>query len=481
MKSNFHFKSSGELYSKITDGTHDSPKRTLDGKFLITSKHIKGREIDFSSAYLISEEDFKKINERSSVDQWDVIVSMIGEYCGFCYVERNATIDYAVKNVGLIKTGSKLEAEWLYYYLSSEIGKAHILALKSGSSQPYLTLGALRNFPVLVFEDDADKTGLVKVLSDLDSKIEVNNQINQQLETMAKTLYDYWFVQFDFPISTALDTGSNVSSSESRERLASTKVNAGYKSSGGKMVYNEELKREIPDGWIVDKLKDFANTGSGSTPLKSKKEYYENATIPWINSGEVNESFIVTAKKFISEKGLKGSSAKLFPKGTILMAMYGATAGQVSLIDLEACTNQAICAVLPSEECFKYYLKFGLEDLYNYLVNLSSGSARDNLSQDKIRNLYFAIPKQEIIKEFHKTVNPMMEKILINLKENQKLVELRDWLLPMLMNGQVTVGSPDVNRDQVNSNLNSNSNDAGVVDGGLGMVAESGKVYKKGK
>ena len=98
---NWNFMSASEYCSKITDGTHDSPKRQSVGKYLITSRHIKGREIDFENAYLISKEDFEKINKRSYVEQWDVIISMIGEYCGFPYIVRNIIIDFAGNNVGL--------------------------------------------------------------------------------------------------------------------------------------------------------------------------------------------------------------------------------------------------------------------------------------------------------------------------------------------------------------------------------------------
>jgi type I restriction enzyme S subunit len=234
---------------------------------------------------------------------------------------------------------------------------------------------------------------------------------------MAKTLYDYWFVQFDFPDANGKP----------------------YKTSGGKMIWNEELKREIPEGWEVSKLKELANTGSGGTPLSTKKEFYKDGNIPWINSGEVNDPFIVTAKKFITKEGLNNSSAKLFEKGTILMAMYGATTGKVSLIDLEASTNQAICAIMPFEAIYKFYLKFGLEDLYKYLISLSTGSARDNLSQDKIKELDFINPNKKMLKKFDDIVFSMMNKILMNLKENHELSTLRDWLLPMLMNGQVSV------------------------------------------
>jgi type I restriction enzyme S subunit len=317
------------------------------------------------------------------------------------------------KNLVLKK--DKLHNEYLYYWLKTKV--KYIDSLGTGTTFKEVSKGVIENLSIEIPKDIKDQQKIASVLSALDSKIELNNRINAELEAMAKTLYDYWFVQFDFPDENGKP----------------------YKTSGGMMVWNEELKREIPEGWEVKKVKDFAQTGSGGTPLKSKLEYFENGNIPWINSGEVNASFIVKAEKFITEKGLNNSSAKLFKKGTLLMAMYGATAGQVSLMDLEACTNQAICGINPNDEKLTIYLKFGLEDLYTYLISLSSGSARDNLSQDKIKDLQFLIPSKELIELFDNQASKMMKKILSNLKENQKLIELRDWLLPMLMNGQVKV------------------------------------------
>src|SRR5690606_31318853 len=106
-------------------------------------------------------------------------------------------------------------------------------------------------------------------------------------------------------------------------------------------------------------------------------EYYENGNIPWINSGEVNNPFIVETKNYITDLGLKNSSAKIFPAYTLLMAMYGATAGKVSILSFPATTNQAICAVMPNNSNMFIYTKFVLEDMYSYLINLSTGSARD--------------------------------------------------------------------------------------------------------
>ncbi|MFM6269639.1 MAG: restriction endonuclease subunit S, partial [Dolichospermum sp.] len=253
--------------------------------------------------------------------------------------------------------------------------------------------------------------------SSLDDKIELNNRINSELENLAKTIYDYWFVQFDFPDENGTP----------------------YKSSGGKMVYNQERKREIPAGWEVKKLRQFASTASGGTPLSTKKEYYENGSIAWINSGELNNRYITEAKNFITQSGLNNSSAKLFEPNTLLIAMYGATAGKVSLLQINACTNQAICAIIPNSDIHTKFLKFATDDLYNFLINLSTGSARDNLSQDLIRELSFALPQENLLIKFNQMVNPMITKILNNHLQNQQLTQLRDWLLPMLMNGQITV------------------------------------------
>jgi type I restriction enzyme S subunit len=329
--------------------------------------------------------------------------------------------------------------KFIYYTLFRDDFFDHMMKGSKGTKMPRGDKKQILDFLIPDFEFE-EQQKIAKVLADLDAKIELNNRINCELESMAKTLYDYWFVQFDFP------------------HVTSSGVEKPYKSSGGKMVWNEELKREIPEGWEVKKIKEFAETGSGGTPLKSKKEYFENGTIPWINSGEVNASFIISSRKFITQKGLDNSSAKLFKKGTILMAMYGATAGQVSLIDLEASTNQAVCGIIPHDNRMIPYLKYGLHQLYDYLINLSSGSARDNLSQDKIKELYFVIPKEKLLDKFYKISNSHFEMILKNLKENQELASLRDWLLPMLMNGQVSVG--DVAEE-------------------LGMVAEDNASYGK--
>jgi type I restriction enzyme S subunit len=395
-------------------------------KYLDTSSLTKNRIQDFQ--LLNTKTDIIPSRAQRKVRENTILYSTVRpnqEHFGI--IERpldNIIVSTGFTTLDIID--KEISPKYFYYLLTQPhiTEYLHTIATNSVSAYPSISPNDIGNLKFRV-PDLSTQQKIASVLSALDSKIELNNRINAELEAMAKTLYDYWFVQFNFPFDFA--------------KGKPDKNGKPYKSSGGKMVWNEALKREIPEGWEVKKIKDLAKTGSGGTPLSTKTEYYENGNIPWINSGEVNSSFIIEAKNFITEDGLNNSSAKIYPKGTILMAMYGATAGQVSLMNIDACTNQAICAIIPNDKKITHYLKFALHQLYQYLINLSSGSARDNLSQEKIKELLFAIPEEIILQRYFDLTNQYFDKILINLKENQQLSELRDWLLPMLMNGQVKV------------------------------------------
>lgn len=258
----------------------------------------------------------------------------------------------------------------------------------------------------------------------LDQKIRLNGQINQNLEAMAKQLYDYWFVQFDFPDENGRP----------------------YKSSGGKMVWNEKLKREIPEGWDMSLIKDIAITYSGGTPKSTNVEYYDNGEIAWINSGELNSPIITTTTNYITKCGLENSSAKLYPSNSILVAMYGATAGKVSLLTFEACSNQAVCGVIPKVENMLYYVYFHISSLYSHFITLSTGSARDNISQNTIKNILLPIPTRNILKLFDEKIGSIYQMIVNNYQQIDSLTMQRDELLPLLMNGQVSVNS-DLSHD----------------------------------
>ena len=148
-------------------------------------------------------------------------------------------------------------------------------------------------------------------------------------------------------------------------------------------------------GWETRAIASFAQTGAGGTPTKSNKAFYEDGSIPWLVSGEVANANIMSTKNFITSEGLKGSSAKLFPANSVLVAMYGATAGEVGLLRFQAATNQAVCAVLPSDQHIPEYLYYCLLHLKPSLVAQAVGNAQPNISQAKIKSLEIPLPPLE--------------------------------------------------------------------------------------
>ena len=371
---------------------------------------------NISEQLFISSEKYSEIKSKFPVPQEnDVLITAVGTI-GEILVVKDPNFYFKDGNLIWLRNINFeiIDIDYLYYFLKSDLFQKTIKYNNIGAVQKALTIDFLKTVKITLPSLDNQRK-LVSVLKSIGKKLKINNQINQELEAMAKTLYDYWFVQFDFPDQNGKP----------------------YKSSGGKMVYNPELKREIPEGWGVAKVEDIAQTGSGGTPKSTNVSYYSNGEIPWINSGELEQTVITSTSNFITEEGLNNSSAKLFPSGTILVAMYGATAGKVSFLTFEASTNQAICAIMLTDIRMRYYLKNVIEDLYQYLVKLSTGSARDNLSQDMIKNIKVVIPSNDILDRFYDFSNNIIKEITKKQQENEQLTQLRDWLLPMLMNGQV--------------------------------------------
>ncbi|WP_073286803.1 MULTISPECIES: restriction endonuclease subunit S [unclassified Fibrobacter] len=402
---------------KVFDGTHDSPKPVENGRLLITSKHIANRCLETSSAYLISEEDFENVNKRSQVHQWDVLFSMIGTV-GNVYIETSNYIDYAIKNMGVFSCRNKEKAYWLYYYLQSPLVLSKIDALMAGAVQKFVPLGFLRDLDIPEYTEKSKH--IVSVLSALDDKIALNKKMNQKLEAMAKRLYDYWFVQFDFPDGNGRP----------------------YKTSGGPMVYNPILKREIPTGWevknlgeIVDVLKD----GTHNPPQRVEQG------IPLLTGTMFGNNFLDYSKAtYISEQNYQSIHARYQPKENDVIITKIGTLGNVNLlrdcdIPIAIHCNSALLRFQKNFGSFFPFM-FCKSDLFQLrLKSVKGQSIQEFASLDKISSVLCEVPSQNVLKQFNDIIEPLL-KLLIDLsKEISRLTSLRDKLLPLLMNGQVVV------------------------------------------
>lgn len=388
----WNFISASVFCEKVTDGTHDSPKQQLSGKHLITSKHIKGRNVDFENAYLISNSDYEKINERSKVDQWDVIISMIGEYCGFSYVERNEVVDYAVKNVGIFKAGTKEKALWLHYYIQSTIGRNFLLHSRSGTSQPYISLGALRVFPILIPNDINEQKAIAAMLSSLDDKIDLLHRQNKTLEAMAETLFRQWFVE------------------------------------------------EAEEAWETAVVGDVVSIKGGTTP-STKEAAYWDGNIHWTSPRDLSSHeavFLSDTERKITEEGLSQIGSGLLPKGTVLLSSR-APIGYLAITDIRVAINQGYIAIVCDKQVSNYFMYLWCKANMETIKNAGNGSTFEEISKSSFKNLGFEVPEKEKLKAFDEAIQPNFEKIRANQCQIRTLKKLRNTLLPKLMSGEVRV------------------------------------------
>ena len=218
-------------------------------------------------------------------------------------------------------------------------------------------------------------------------------------------------------------------------------------------IYSKNKLGEIPENWSIVKLGDACTTTSGGTPLRSNKVYYEGGKIAWIKSGEVNHNVIYQSDEKITKSGLKNSSAKIFPVNTVLIAMYGATAGKVGLLKFESATNQAICGVLPNKKFISEFLYMYLKTKTNYMKQLSSGGAQQNISQEIIRNLKIPVPPLEEQKKIAGVLSQIQQAVEVQ----DKLIKFTTELKKSTMKHLFTYGTKEQKTKQTEIDLLSKS------------------------
>lgn len=324
-----------------------------------------------------------------------LIIGRVGAFCGSVHIEKeNCWVsDNAIAGIHKFQESY----EYNYYLLKSlSLNKKQV-----GSSQPLLTQGILNDIDVNIFSNIETQKNIGRILSALDEKIELNNKINAELEAMAKTLYDYWFVQFDFP----------------------NEEGKPYKSSGGKMVWNEELKRDIPEDWEVKNLDKFVNITTGKLDSNA---FEENGVY----------SFFTCAPEPLK------INSYAFEGDVILIAGNNASGNfHINRFNGKFNAYQRTYILTSKSSYYLDYLFYLLKSELKKLKNKGQGSQTKFLTMPILSGIKILDFKnnEKLIKKFYNLLNPIYRK-QNNLKiENQELATLRDWLLPMLMNGQVKV------------------------------------------
>ena len=311
---------------------------------------------------------------------------------------------------------SKVNGQYLNAFMHSRYIRKYFENCASGSGQRFsLTIQVLEDIPLLLPSIEEQRY-IGQVFSDIDRKITLNRAINHNLEAMAKQLYDYWFVQFDFPDENGRP----------------------YKSSGGKMVWNEKLKRKIPEGWSAKHLNQIENNIiTGKTPSTSIKGNFQG-DIPFITIDDIRqELFIFNTSRTLSAKGANSQVRKTLPKGSLCCSCIG-TPGILGFVGIAGQTNQQINSIIFHNVHNREFLYFSL-DLYFQFASAKIGNILPNMSKMEFSKILLPYPSNRLVERYHTIVNPIFQKIRTNTKELLELTKLRDELLPLLMNGQVSV------------------------------------------
>lgn len=427
------------LCTRIGDGLHGTPIYVEDSDiYFINGNNLRnGNIIIDSDTKRVSSDELAKnyipLNDNS------LLIGINGTLGNMAF--------YKGEKLMLGKSAAYLNfktniSKFYYYYFQLPAIQSNFYDIATGSTIKNLSLKSLQDFEVPKPSEN-EYLRIVAVLSALDDKIKLNNRINAELEQMAKIIYDYWFVQFDFPDAQGKP----------------------YRSSGGEMVYNEVLKRRIPEGWEVKKLGDFGSLKNGIN-YDPKEGGDTKANI--INVRNISQSSIFIGNEDLDVLELKNADVQkyLVNENSIIIARSGIP-GATRLIK-NFFPNTIYCGFIICfnlhEFAFQNYIFYNLKIVESNLTSQSNGTIMKNINQQVLNDINIIVPDDKALQAFNAKINPLFQKIQVIMEQNRHLSSLRDWLLPMLMNGQVRVDD---------SSIFTNENLSAVVDTQVSSVKRS--------
>ncbi|EMR3813419.1 restriction endonuclease subunit S [Proteus mirabilis] len=398
----YPFKS--ELYS-----TGDQDVRLLRGD------NISQGAMDWSDARKWPAEQLNDFEEYQLKED-DIVLAMdrpwIGAGLKFSQIIKSDLPALLVQRTARLRGSNDLDIGYLKYVIGSPWFTSYIKRITTGSLVPHISLKQIRDFPVKLPPIEEQKAAAAVLLA-IDKKIELNNRINAELEAMAKTLYDYWFVQFDFPDANGKP----------------------YKTSGGKMVYNPTLKREIPEGWEDASLVDIATFTNGIACQK----YYPTGDEPTYKVIKIRE--FSSGFDDSSESVHQGVPEKVVVNDGDILFSWSATLEVKLWAGGTGALNQHIFKVTSDNypKTFYYFEVLKYLEYFKMVAELRK-TTMGHITKDHLVTSRICLPPKELIQAMDAKLSPILSKVISNSQQNAELEQLRDWLLPMLMNGQVTVG-----------------------------------------
>ncbi|GHC59876.1 hypothetical protein [Roseibacillus persicicus] len=392
----------------------------------LRSQNVKPFKFDPDQIKFISEEFDKRI-KKSRLSPGDVIVVRTGNPGVACVVPTTLP-EANCSDLVIVRCREEIDPHYICYYINS-VTHSHVSGQLVGAIQKHFNVGSAKELLVPDITPYQRKQ-TAAILRSLDEKIELNNRINEELESLAKLIYDYWFVQFDFPITAAQADAMGDPTLEGKP----------YKSSGGPMTHNHQLNREIPEGWT-------ANTPS-SKALLNELEWNDRTApnkVTYLDLSNAKGGKILGTNNYSWETAPSRAKRILRDGDTVIGTVRPGNRSYCligpSETQLTGSTGFAVFS--PIDSIFREFTYLTLTSAHNIkrLATVASGASYPAVNSNVVGSHPMAFPSDELIEGFHRKTAPMFDLLLTNQKQNQELAALRDWLLPMLMNGQVTVQS----------------------------------------
>lgn len=407
-----------------------SSKRIFANEYLASGiPFYRGKEIiekyngnEVSTELYIHQEKFMEIKEKFGAPKaGDILLTSVGTL-GIPYiVKENEEFYFKDGNLTWFRNFIELESKFLFYWIISDLGKEQIAKNTIGSTQQALTIVALKNLSILL-PPLPEQKAIAEVLSSFDNKIELLREQNKTLEAFAQTIFNEWFVRFNFPDENGKP----------------------YQASGGKMIDSE--LGPIPEGWRVGKLGEFSSLKSGFA-FKGE-DFIDKSNVKVIKIKDIVGKGSVDLQKlnFVRDSVINDERIlhyKLFP-GDIVLAMSGNTTGKIGVIpatDDNIFLNQRVGKFFLKEQSFRNFLYLFLMsgDYELKIANMGYGSAQPNINPSQIENISLFIPPVKITTSFENTIKSIMQKSLTNISQIQTLSTLREELLQKLMKGEIRV------------------------------------------
>ncbi len=414
----------GDVAQELTVGYVGSMTKEYveSGIPFLRSKNVEPFNIKWEDMRYIGGNFHKKI-KKSSLSPGDVVIVRTGKP-GSAAIIPEWLKEANCSDLVIVRPGNDLDARFLVYYLNS-LASHHINSHLVGAVQQHFNVGSARTLR-LKLPPLPEQKAIASILSSLDDKIELNQQMNQTLEAMARAIFKSWFVDFD-PV---------------RAKMAG-KQPMGMDAATANLFpdsFEESALGLIPKGWRVGVFSDLVNILSGGTPKTSNSEYW-NGNIKWFSVKDApnpSDVFVVETEKRITQLGVEKSATQILQEGVTIITARG-TVGKLALIGSEMAMNQSCFGIQGKNKNTDYFTYFNLYSVIYELQCKSHGSVFDTINRQTFQVIQSIIPQTIVMQEFDDKIDPIMKKIKHNLYESRTLANIRDTLLPKLMSGEIRV------------------------------------------